>query len=351
MGPLMSLLRKHGFSPTPKNLGRILFLFQNSLWASILSWREKKIYGERMNSFMIPDDPVIIIGHWRTGSTFLHQLLALDERWVTPTVFQASFPDSFLVSEPYFRPIMGALIKKRPMDNVKMGFDDPQEDEFALAKLTGDSPLLHFIFPDKPGYFMNDMQDFLPDKENEENWKRLVSGFCAKVRQGSGKNLLLKNPAHSLRIPLLNKIFPNARFIYIHRHPYKVVASSLHLWRVMARDNNLIGKPYFPSLEEVTKGLARFYEVIDRELAFMDKGKYCRVCYEALEADPVGEIRQIYRSLGMEFSQAYETQLRAHLIKEKDFRKNSYIFDDKEKEQVYNLMKKIFEQYHYKVEG
>lgn len=349
MGPLMSLLRNHGFTPSPKNLGRLLFLFQNALWASLLSWREKKIFGDKIISFEVPVDPVIIIGHWRTGSTFLHQLLALDERWVAPSVFQSSFPDSFLVSARYFRPVMSRLVKKRPMDNVKMGFDDPQEDEFALAKLTADSPLLDLIFPGKDGYFLNERIDLLPSKEYKENWKKQFAGFCAKIRQDSGKTLLLKNPAHSLRIPLLNELFPNARYIYLHRHPYKVVASSLHLWQVMAKDNQLKGKPYFPNIEEVTTGLRTFYEGIDRELALMPEGKFCRVSCEALEADPVKEIRMIYHVLGINFTEEFESRLDSHLRQQGNFTKNSYIFEDKQKELVYRIMKTQFDQYQYQV--
>jgi omega-hydroxy-beta-dihydromenaquinone-9 sulfotransferase len=348
MGPLMNLLRKRGFTPSPKNLLRFLFLFQNGLWASLLSWREKKRFGEKINSFGIPDDPVIIIGHWRTGSTFLHQLLALDDRWIAPTVFQASFPDSFMVSAPYFRPVMGALVKKRPQDNVKMSFDDPQEDEFALVKLTFDSPLLDLIFPEKPGYFMNNLLDFNPKKENVENWKKQLQDFCGKIRQDSGKTVLLKNPAHSLRIPLIKEAFPNARFIYIHRHPYKVVASSLHLWKVLARDNQVKGKPYFPTLKEVTEGLIKFYTVIERELAAQPPGKYLKICYEDLESDPIHEISGIYKALDLEFTADYENSIRGYLEKERDFKKNSYNFDDGQKAQVYNLMKAQFEQYQYK---
>jgi omega-hydroxy-beta-dihydromenaquinone-9 sulfotransferase len=348
MRPLMTLLRTRGFTPALRNLGRLLYLFQNSAWSSLLTWREKRIYGEKLNSLKIPDDPVIIIGHWRTGSTFLHQVLSLDEQFIAPTLFQAAFPESFLVSARYFRPVFGALVRKRPMDNVRLGFDDPQEDEFALVKLTLDSPLLDVIFPRKPGYFMNDVLDFNPETENREMWKKQLANFCARIRLESGKTILLKNPAHSLRIPLLIEAFPKARFIYLHRHPYKVVASSLHLWKVLAKDNQLKGKPYFPDLKEVTEGLIKFYDKIEHDLAELPPGKYCEVSFEALEADPAAEIKAIYNAIGLEFTAAFEDRIRMYFDKEKGFKKNSYNFDEEQKAQVYQLMKKQFDQYHYK---
>jgi len=347
MGPLLTLIRRHGFTPTPRNIGRMLFIFQNAFWASFHAWREKKVYGEKLKSWTAPDDPVIIIGHWRTGSTFLHQILALDEQFITPSFFQAAFPESFLVSERYFRPIIGALVSKRPMDNVRLGFDDAQEDEFALVKLTLDSPLLKVVFPAKSGYFINDLQDFNPVEEKKEMWKEKLTAFCTRIHRDSGRIILLKNPAHSLRIPFLCETFPRARFIHLHRHPYKVVASSLHLWKVMARDNQLKGKPCFPDLKEITEGLIKFYTVIGRDLAALPEKRYCEVSYEDLEADPVSEVNAIYKALGLEFTGIFESRIRSFLEKARDFKKNSYNFDDAQKMQVYHLMKKQFEFYHY----
>jgi omega-hydroxy-beta-dihydromenaquinone-9 sulfotransferase len=345
--PLFTLLRKYGFTPTPRNIGRLMFIFQNSCWTSIHTWREKKIYGEQLKSYPVPDDPVFIIGHWRTGSTFLHQLLALDEQFVTPALFQTVFPESFLVSERFYRPVMAALLNKRPMDNVRQGFYDPQEDEFAFVKLTLDSPLLKLIFPVKPGYFLNDYQDFNPATGKKEMWKSQVRYFCTKICRDSGKTILLKNPFHSLRIPFLCETFPGARFIHLHRHPYKVVPSSLNLWRVMARDNQLKGKPYNPDLKEVTAGLIKFYSVIERDLAAIPPERHCEISYESLEADPVAVVKGIYMALGLEFTGIMESRIRAYLEKARGFNKNMYNFDDEQKKQVYNLMKNQFEQYHY----
>lgn len=349
MGPLMKLLRKHGFTPTLKNTGRLLFVLQNALWASLLTWREKKVYGEKIRTFPVPDNPVIIIGHWRTGSTFLHQLLSLDPKLIAPSLFQVTFPESFLVSDRYFRPVIGALVNKRPMDNVKLGFDDPQEDEFALVKLTLDSPLLKVIFPEKPGYFMNDVQDFIPETDKRQLWKDRLTDFCARIARDSGRTVLLKNPVHSLRIPFLTEIFPKAKFIHLHRHPYQVVASSLHLWKVLARDNQLKGRPYCPGLTEVTRGLKTFYAVIGRDLAAVPAERQVEVGFESLEMDPVREIKGIYRTLGLEFSDDFEGRIREFLHKEKEFRKNSYYFSEEQKAQVFQLMKKEFEQYRYPV--
>lgn len=345
MGPLARLLRERGFSPTPRNLARLLFVMQNGLWASILTRREKARSGREFVDYPVPRDAVFIIGHWRTGSTFLHQLLSQDSRFVAPTMFQAAFPDCFRVAARYYRPIMRAMVVKRPMDHVRMGFDDAQEDEFALLKLTLDSPLLDIVFPVKKGYFISHYDDFIPS--DREGWKEKLMEFCRRLRRNSGRTLLLKNPLHSLRIPLLLEAFPDARFIHIHRHPYRVAASSMNLWKVMIDDNLLKGKPYYPTLEEVTDGMKKFYDVIERDSGLLAEGKFFEISCEALVGDPVGEISALYSHMGLEFTSESERTLHSYLESTKDFRKNSYIFTDREKEEVYSRMERVFNKYHY----
>ncbi len=346
-GPFFTLLCRHGFSPAIKNFQGLLFAMHNAFWSSFFSWREKSNYAEQIQSWPVPDDPVIIVGHWRTGSTFLHLLLGQDKQFVAPSVFQAAFPDCFLSAEKFYRPVMGRIIKKRPMDNVKLAFDDPQEDEFALLKMTLDSPLMDIIFPKKKGYFLLDHEDYNPSVEKRAIWKKNLHLFARKVTRDTGKILLLKNPLHSVRIPFLLEVFPNARFIHIHRHPYNVVASSVNLWRVMARDNQLKGKPYYPGIEEVAEGFSRFYAILERDLETVPENRKCRIAFEDLEIDPLGVSRRIYKELGLEFTPGSQRGLEAFLEKEKQFRKNSYTFGEKEKEFVYRKMKSYFDQYNY----
>ena len=347
MGPFIRLLRKHGFTLSFKKSIKLLYILQNCLWSSLFAYRQRKVFGETLKKYPIPDDPVIIIGHWRTGSTFLHNLLSHDPHLVVPSLFQVTFPESFLVSERFFRPIMSKMLKHRPMDNMELRFDDPQEDEFALFKLTSESPYIKVIFPEKRGYFFKVQEDFYPSENQKENWKKQFQDYCRKVARDSGKRVLLKNPMHSMRIPLVLETFPNARFIHIHRHPYKVVPSSMHLWKVMAKDNQLKGKPYCPSLEEVTEGLDLFYKVIQNDLEKLPEGSFCEVSYEALEKDPIGEVMKIYSSLGMDFSEEHEKRIMLHLDRVSGFRKNSYTFGDSEKDYVKERLKKHFQQYQY----
>jgi hypothetical protein len=152
---------------------------------------------------------------------------------------------------------------------------------------------------------------------------------------------------HSLRIPILLEAFPGARFIHIHRHPYKVAASSMHLWKVMARDNQLKGNTAGPTLEEVSEGVAKFYRIIEKDTKGLASDRYCEVSYEDLEKDPFTAIERIYSQFGMKYSTELESQIRSFRESTGDFKKNSYTFGEEEKEMVFLKMKNVFETYHY----
>jgi hypothetical protein len=239
------------------------------------------------------------------------------------------------------------MVNKRPMDNVSVGFDDAQEDEFALLKLTLDSPLMNFIFPEKKGYFISNYEDFNPSQEYYSIWKEKMTGFCKKVVRNSGRTILLKNPAHSLRIPLLRELFPKARFIHIHRHPFDVVPSSMHLWETLLKDNLLKGKPEIPDVEEVARGLNKFYSLISRDMALIPKGYKSVIAYEDLIQDPVKCIRKCYHDLKVQFTDDFELSIHAYMQQNKAFRKKSYTFGNEDKEKVYQEMKRFFKLHNY----
>lgn len=65
----------------------VLYTFV-SVINSILGLLQKLVFGKRVAETAIADPPIFIIGHWRTGTTLLHELLVLDDRYVGPTGYQ-----------------------------------------------------------------------------------------------------------------------------------------------------------------------------------------------------------------------------------------------------------------------
>jgi omega-hydroxy-beta-dihydromenaquinone-9 sulfotransferase len=343
---LIRMMRRNKASLYPKYFFRFLFLFQNALWASLFSIIDKRRWGKQIGAHPLPDDPVFIIGHWRTGSTFLHQLLNLDKQLAAPTLFQTSLPESYLSARPYYAPIMKRLVwKKRPFDQMKTGIDEPQEDEFALLRLTAESPLVQLMFPVSDRYFL--LQDRCRFLYQGNGWEQALDYFYRKISWHSGKRLVLKNPFHSMRIELLRSHFPGARFIHIYRNPLDTIPSTQNMWTIVGSQNAMNRNWHPPAIKEITDFYILMLDEIQKQLSVMPRGISTEVRYEDLERDPVNEIKRIYRDIGIEFSRDFEKQLTGYLKANSNYEKNSYTLDDQNKEYICNKMNRSMKHYGY----
>ncbi len=87
-----------------------------------LHFAQRLIFGRTLASAEMHGPPVFIVGHWRSGTTMLHELMVRDERLSSPSTYQCFAPHHFLVSEWFFRRFCGWLLPgKRPMDNMAAG--------------------------------------------------------------------------------------------------------------------------------------------------------------------------------------------------------------------------------------
>lgn len=348
----IKLIFKNGMSLHPRYLVRFLFLLQNGVWASIFYRKEKQLYEQKLKNHKLPDNPIIIIGHWRTGSTFLHQLLSLDSNLVTSNVFQGSIPDSFLTSRKKYEPIMGRALKgTRPMDQVKLSMDEPLEDEYALIRLCSFSPLERLIFPKSNKYFLNDYPGFLPIDENKLNeWKKAINYFYKKLTIENNKVILIKNPFHSFRIQVLNEIFPNARYIHIIRNPHKVIPSTIRMWEIVGSQNSMNSKWKRPTVKETSELMLQMMNKIDQDLNTLPKNRYCEIKFEDLEKNPIEEIKNIYKHLNVQFTEEFEKQISDFLISVKEYKKNKYAIANSDRLEINNILKSWMAEKDYALE-
>ncbi|OFX22481.1 MAG: hypothetical protein A2041_08310 [Bacteroidetes bacterium GWA2_31_9b] len=344
----LKLIWENGISLTPKYLVRFLFLLQNGFWASIFYRKEKKIYEQKIIVQKLSTNPVIIIGHWRTGSTYLHQLLSLDPNFVTSNVFQASIPDSFLTSRKSYEPIMQRFVKgTRPMDQVKLGLDEPLEDEYALFRLTSYSPLKHLIFPKSDTYFLKLEPDFLPTDNKLEEWKNALKLFYKKLLIFNKKTILIKNPFHSYRLNLLNEIFPDSKYIHIIRHPYQVVPSTQRMWDIVGSQNSLNKNWCKPKLNEVAEEMIKMMQKIDADKKKLTENRFIEIKFEDFEKDPIQTIKAIYNQFGIIYTEGFQKQIENFIFSIKDYKKNDYILPLEDKKAISEIMKSWMTKYEY----
>lgn len=316
MRPLtwIGLLRQGHFRIHPSRFGNVIGASLATPWNTVLAGVQRIVFGKRLAASELHGPPVFIIGHWRSGTTLLHELMVLDERLSSPSTFQCFAPHHFLVSEWVFQRFFRWLLPgKRPMDNMAAGWDRPQEDEFALMNLGLPSPYRNIAFPCQDPVDLDYLDfDGVPESERQ-NWLNALRRFLLDVSCVTGRPLVIKSPTHTGRIAALAKCFPDARFVHVTRDPRSLFPSTLRLWKGLSeaqglQSQNCQDKTQSSSREGGDDGLPRdkqyvvdcmnqMYHAFAEGRTQVDSNRIVDVRYEDLIADPVASLETIYRTL------------------------------------------------------
>jgi hypothetical protein len=285
---------------------------------------ERLAYGRKLAAMPPLEPPIFVVGHWRTGTTLLHEFLALDPRHTWPNTYECFSPNHFLLSEDVLSRLRFLVPSRRPMDAMDVGFDRPQEDEFALAILGQPSPYLTIAFPNRAEHEeLYDDLDRLPPRLREA-WKAAFLSFLRRVAYRRPGRLVLKSPTHSFRIPTLLEMFPGARFVHLIRDPRVVFPSTVHLWRKLHEAQGL-HRPHHRGLEErVFARFLRLHERIERARALVPPSQFFELRYEDLVADPVARMGELYEHLGLGGFRDVRPRLESYLAEHADYRTNRY---------------------------
>jgi hypothetical protein len=208
------------------------------------------------------------------------------------------------------------------MDNMALDFNSPQEDELALCLLCGRSPYLGLVFPSREAHYRRYLTfRGVPGGELAE-WKQAFRFFVRKLTLKHGKRLVLKSPPHTARIRLLLEMFPNARFVHVHRHPYEVFRSSQHYFDTAAWYAYLQRPDRSEIDRQIVERYAEMHDAYFQERALIPAGRLCEVAFAELEHDPIGAVRRIYHALGLNGFDRFEPSLTAYIQSLAGYRKN-----------------------------
>ncbi len=196
------------------------------------------LYKRRAVATPLAEDPVFIIGHWRTGTTLLHTLMSLDPRYATPNNYQCFTPGHFLLTERWCTRLLN-FPRQRPMDNMDMGWDEPQEDELALCVRGFPSVYCNNAFPKHPQRYLESLTMEGLSPRCVKRWQQALLEFVRYLNLKYRRPLVLKSPPHTGRISTLLDVFPNARFIHITRDPMDFIPSTMHLWKAHKSNQRL----------------------------------------------------------------------------------------------------------------
>lgn len=327
----LRLLWRAGFQIEPRRLPEAVFVTLLSLVLAPFALLEGAVCALPVARTRIERDPIFIIGHWRSGTTFLHNLMSRDPQlgWPTP-MHTAMFSNYVLLGWLVKDGVQAGIKGARPMDNVQYDLTLPMEETFAVGNFTPYS-LDHLLaFPNVwEKYIPCAFVDDLPPRKRAE-FQRAYRYAMKKITwSNGGRQLVLKSPDNTARLGALLEMYPDAKFVNIYRDPYDTVMSTVNMFKSQLNLVRLSRMPDVDANEYIENVVVeKLFEPMYRDLFAREKdfrpGHYISVKYEDFVREPETYMRRIYDGLGLDGFERALPRFREFIARQKDYRKNHY---------------------------
>ena len=351
-GDWLRLLAQNRWQVYPRYLPRALNITAMSLGNSLVRACEQWRWGKAIEEVEI-QPPVIVFGHWRSGTTFLHDLLAVDDRFAYPTLYEVNFPHSFLTTERVVARLARLLMPtRRPQDNMKMDPASAWEDELAFCVFGFRTPYLGWAFPRRISHYDQFLTFRDASADDLARWKESFRLFLKKLTLRHGKPLILKSPPHTARIRLLLELFPDARFVHICRDPFAVFQSSVHAFGKVLPVCRLQPTDAIDWNQRVLRLYRDLYDAFFDQRPLIPAGRYHELRYEELERDPISQMRKLYNALSLPPFDHVEPHLRRYVDSLKTYKKNVHVeLSPDLRQRIATAWRRCFEEWGYSLDG
>lgn len=345
------LLIRNNFALHWRHLPTAFLITLMSLFNSVFGLLKDLWYGKRIKQIGIKEPPVFILGHWRSGTTFLHELLTLDPRHTCSTYIQSINPNHFLFSKWFITDRLGFLMpRSRPMDNMALAWDRPAEDEFALCNLGLPSSYDSLAFPNRASESFKYMFFSNFSTSEQTKWKEAFLKFLKEITFRTPKGIILKSPQHTCRIKVLLELFPDARFIHMVRNPYDLFPSTINLWKNLYQSQSL-QKPNFKGLEElVFETFPKMDQSLEEGKKLIDPARFYQLRYEDLVRDPIGKLKEVYKCLDLGDFEPALPYVKEHLAGIENYQPTQYEMTPEKIGKITQRWGSIIEKYGYPLE-
>ena len=275
----------------------------------------------RLDDLLFPDyqkqeikRPLFILGNFRSGSTFLHRLLARDREnftslrtwdiFITPSITQRKIAGwiagiDVLIGNPLRQLIVA--IDNHSLGRVsihRVSFFEPEEDENILLHIwsTFFVGMMFPFFDELPPY------QFFDHAISGQERRRIMQFYRGCIQRhlyatGGNKYFVSKNPAFSAKIETLMEVFPDANIIYLVRNPLDMLPSTVSwLSYVFSVFNDPLEK--YPYRNEILDFTLYWYR---HPLDYFDRHPSRNniiMLYDDLVRKPEQMIRTIYEGFG-----------------------------------------------------
>jgi hypothetical protein len=308
------------------------------------------------------EPPLIITANPRSGTTFLHRLLSLDNERFTSFRLRHTLLSSISMArlmrflgpiDRFFGRPIGRLIDRgfeggfQGWDTIhRVGFNRLEEDE-GLFMFCFASPAMYGIFP----FFQEVSALRFADRLPRRRRRALVRYYRTSVQrflynQSANRVFLLKSVLLAGRMRIISEVFPDARIVHLIRSPYEVLPSFVSMFTTMWK----IHSPDISDDSDCSREWARlgvdYYRYFHRNRGLFDNSPFITIPYRDLVADPKAVIESIYRELGFPLNPSYLKRLEVELSRQRGYR-SSHSYDlvqyGLNREWVYENLKELFE--------
>lgn len=314
-------------------------------------WMEKVYVDSVSRDLPSSSPPVFILGHWRSGTTHLYNILSKSPSFGYLPPIATGIPWNMLQLGRWLEPMLiKTLPSERFIDNVPVQHDSPQEDEIALANMI-DLSFYHGLYFPKHfhEYFNRGVYFDRTDASEVQRWKKTFLYFMNKLSVlHDGKAILVKNPVYTARVALLRELYPDAKFIHIHRNPFRVFESMMNFYRNLFRE--LAFQPYdHLSIPQLV--LEHYPKIMDRlvtETKDLPSDQYIELGYDMLDEQPLEALEKIYDQLHLGDLGRDKPHFIRYLDSVKRYKKNRYVYSRETVDKVQQHWGRFVERWGYR---
>lgn len=262
------------------------------------------------------EEPVIITGMGRTGTSILYELMAQDPRWRVPLGWELRYPSpppeaNSRGSDPrislaqsdidLWYEVIPELIGMH--ETSSMG---PEEDVVALSH--------EFIAASLTAFHKAPNLDAYIAIHGDKHAYRFHRRIFQHLQFRTPGRWLWKGPAHLSRLPSLLGEYPDARIIMTHRDPVTVLASTANLISTLRwQRSDVVNHQEFA--QTLGFGLPFLFDMVvkQRSSGVLPENKFTDVRFADLMADHVATVRDVYSGLGLQLDDEVADRMRAYI--------------------------------------
>lgn len=285
-------------------------------------------------------EPVFIIANPRSGTTFLHRIISMDDNRFAYMKFAHTLFCSVSFIKLYnlisrFDKVIGSPIKRLTIWTEgklfkgwkgvhNMGFSKAEEDEALFAQMMQSSGIF-VLFP-----FLNIIKNtHCLDCESEAVQQNAMDFYESSLKRfmyatGADKIYLAKNVNSTGRIQSILSKFPDARLVFIARNPINTVPSTASMFSAMYPIHSPALRKTDAEYREWCELSIAFYVHFNELQKAFNKDKFVTVEYNDLVNNPIEVVEYIYNQFKWNFSSIFKETLLRGIEKKRQYKSTNY---------------------------